>query len=122
MNTPTNWKTTAKINNPERLAFWQEVFGGDTVPIYSFVPSVADLPGIPGAAVYMLDLGAITADQRQRLIAGIARKFDLSIEEVTAGLYAHGVPILADDVSVSSTDQGLLMSVVLDDFGDDEEE
>jgi hypothetical protein len=121
VNTPTNWKTTATIKNPERLAFWQEVFGGDTVPILSFVPSAANLPGIPNASVYMLDLRVITAEQRERLIAAIARKFNLPIEEVAAGLDIHGVPILADDVSVTSTDQGLLMSVVLDDFGDEEE-
>lgn len=112
MNTSTDWKTTATIKNPERLAFWQEVFGGDTVPILSIIPSRANLPGIPDAVVYLLDLRVITADQRERLIAGIARKFNLPNEEVAAGLDEYGVPVLADDVTVVSTDQGLLMSLV----------
>lgn len=114
MNTPTEWKTTARVTNPERLRFWREVFGGDTIPILSFVSSAANVPGHPNARVYWLDLKVITVEQRDRLIAGLALKFHLPIAEVAAGIDKMGVPVLADDVAVSSTDQGLFMSVVLD--------
>lgn len=113
MNTPTEWKTTAKVYSPERLAFWQEVFGGDTIPIKSFIPSAANLPGNPGALAYELDLRAITAEQREKLIAGLANKFNLPVEEVAAGLDVYGVPVLAEDVTVATTDRALFMGLVL---------
>lgn len=113
MNTPTNWQTTARISNPDRLAFWQEVFGGDTVPIQSILPSQTSVPGYPVALIYLLDLKAITLEQRLKLIAGIANKFDLPIEQVAAEMEEHGCPILADDVAVSTTDRALFMGLVL---------
>lgn len=113
MNTPDQWRTTATISNPERLAFWREVFGGNTVPIKSILPRWTSLPGYPVVLIYLLDLKAITLEQRLKLIAGIASKFDLPIEQVAAEMDEHGCPILADDVTVSTTDRALFMGLVL---------
>ena len=114
MNTQDDWRTTARVTNPERKVFWQSIFGGDTVPIVSFIPKMANLPGFDNPQhIYELDLKAITDDQRVRLVNAIARKFDMTVEAVDAGLDDHGVPILLSDVIVSSTDRALFMGAVL---------
>jgi hypothetical protein len=113
MNTQTEWKTTARVSNPERKIFWESVFSNDRVPIVSFVPQMAVLPGFnEPQKIYMLDLKAITDECRQRLVQAIAKKFGIPASEVARDLDSHGVPILASDVSVMSTDR-LLMSAIL---------
>jgi hypothetical protein len=99
MNTRDNWRTTATIHDPHRAAVWGSIFPGARVPILSTIPIQADLPGHYGAAVYMLDLKAITDQQLQQLIAMLAELFHETEEEVRADL-PRGVPILAEDVSV----------------------
>jgi hypothetical protein len=113
MNTSTNWKTTARVTDPERRHFWHQIFDTDCIPIRSFMPSRANLPGHPDALIYELDLRVITAEQRQRLCAALADKFELPESVVTVMLDDHGVPILADHVSVSSTDSALFFGAVL---------
>lgn len=92
---------TATIRNPERRGDWLTIYGTDTVPIKSPNPQKANLPGIPGTLVYMADLTVLTPDQRQRLVTHIAKRFDLDPTEVEAKLDEEGVPILADDVTVT---------------------
>jgi len=114
MNTQQEWQTTATVHNPERKAFWEDVFGEDRVPIVSFVPQTANLPGFDEPqAVYMLDLKAISDKQRDKLVHTIAQKFDLPATFVAENLDIQGVPILASDVSVRSTDQALVMGAIL---------
>jgi len=114
VNTPREWKTMAKVHNPERKAFWESIFNGDTVPVISFVPEWANLPGYDEPQpVYMLDLKAITAEQRKRLIKALARRFGIPEETVAQKLEEHGVPILASDVTVISKDRALVMSAIL---------
>ena len=110
MNTPDDWKTTARIINPTRATLWRQVFGGEEVPIRSIIPTNVNLPGHPDTLAYFLDLSAITPEQRQRLITAIAEKFHLPPAEVAADIDA-GVPILASDVIVSSTDRSVLASL-----------
>jgi hypothetical protein len=116
MNTKDNWQTTATIHDEHRVAVWGSIFPGAVVPIKSILPSRADLPGHPDALVYFLDLNAITDEQRQKLIEALAALFGLTEDEVRNDL-PRGVPILADDVIVSSTDQGLLLSMMGDEEG-----
>lgn len=106
------WKTKARITNPERLALWQAVFGGDEVPIVSIVPQVGNFPGVGEQRFYSLDLKAITPEQRQRLVASIAAKFGQTVEFVEANIETIGVPILACDVVVSSSDFRQIANVV----------
>lgn len=113
MNTPTDWKTKAKISNPERKVFWESVFGGDEVPIVCFLPELARLPGFKEPQqVYLLDLKAITEEQKERLVAALAEKFGDPADVVAKEIDYRGLPILAADVSVSSSDQGLVMSLM----------
>lgn len=110
MNTPETWKTFATIRpQAERAAWWLEVFGGDRCPIKSILPHRASLPGHPNALVYELDLAALTPEMRERLVASIAKRFNLSPAFVEFDLDNEGVPVLADDVVVSTTNVGLLL-------------
>jgi hypothetical protein len=77
-------------------------------------PISVNLPGLPGALVYMADLEALSTEQRARLVSAIAEKFNFPPAEVEADLDATGLPILADGVTVSSTDLAELMSFVGD--------
>lgn len=111
-NTMSEWKTKARVTNPDRLALWQAVFDGDEVPITSIVPDVGDFPGIGEQRFYHLDLKAISAEQRRRLVLSIADKFNQPVAFVEANLNIIGVPILAADVVVSSSDFGHIASIV----------
>jgi hypothetical protein len=113
-NTKTDWKTRATVHDPERRAFWEEIFGGDEVPVVSFLPKLEVLPGYDRPQMcYMLDLKALSDEQRHRLVGALADKFGMSPEFVADNLEEHGVPILASDVSVSSTDRALVMGAIL---------
>ena len=113
MNTQENWDTTAKVSNPERQAFWQEVFGTDEVPITSIVANQANLPGFDKPQlVYMLDLKAISPEQRERLIAALAIKFGIPDSEAADEIDKQGVPILASDVSVATSDRRVMASIL----------
>lgn len=67
MNTINDWQTKAKITNPDRLALWQAVFGGDEVPIVSIVPAVADFPGVGEQRYYSMDLKATKGGQGKQV-------------------------------------------------------
>jgi hypothetical protein len=116
MNTVDEWQTVARISDRdlERVALWRRVFDGDRVPVVSFVPQEVTLPGYEEPQwAYMLDLKAITDEQRFRLIQALAERFGLLEGEVETSLEEHGVPILASAVSVSSTDRALVMGAIL---------
>ncbi len=104
MNTPDHWETVAIIQNPERKEFWKEVFGGDRAPIKSIFMRRADLPGHKRALIYELDLAALSAQQRASLVLHISKQFGYTVREVEADLDTQGMPILASDVIVSSSD------------------
>lgn len=114
MNTPTEWQTTATVTNPERRAFWESIFGTAILPILSFIPVRVNVPGHPNTLAYMLDLRLISPEQRKRLIRALSKNFNVPLAEVEATLDARGVPVLADDVSVSSSNQGLFFSALDD--------
>lgn len=93
---------TARIDgDDERTAAWRAVFGDDTIPLRSPIPHMANLPGRGEELVYLLDIEALTADQRGRLVQHIASRFDYPAEEVDATLDDHGCPILAEHVTVT---------------------
>ena len=93
---------TARIDgDDERPAAWRAVFGDDTVPLRSPIPQMTNLPGRGEELVYLLDIAALTADQRGRLVQYIASKFNYPAEEVDATLDDHGCPILAEHVMVT---------------------
>ncbi len=109
---PRRAKSTATIQHPERRQFWLAVLHTDTVPITAIIPVWADLPGQPETQVYFLDLEAITADERRRLIRHLASRFNLPRHYVAANLNRQGVPILAEDVSLITTDPALINALI----------
>ena len=123
MNTKKDWQTTVTIHDPHRAAVWGSIFPGARLPVRSIVPVQADLPGLPAATVYFLDLDAVTDEQMEKLITVIADLFRLTPDEVRQDLKERGVPILADDASIESTDPAQLgMLVIGDDLLGMEEE
>ena len=88
------------LDGSPRYKEWLEVFGANRVPVTTAVPRKTDLPGKPGAEFYLLDVAALTAEQRSRLVVHLSCKFNLPAEEVEASLDEHGLPILAEDVYV----------------------
>jgi len=114
MNTKDHWTTTATIRDPERGEFWLDVMGGDTVPITSIMTRKVNVPGRENVDAYMLDLNALSDEQRERLIRAIALKFQIPLVEVRTEI-EDGVPVLAENVYVSSSDQGMLFSLFMDD-------
>lgn len=117
MNTKDNWLTTATIHAEDRRALWESIFPGAVVPIKSILTSKVNLPGLSNVAVYMLDLEAISDEQREGLIQAIANRFGYPVEEVRAEIDL-GVPVLAEGVSVATRDQGMAFSL-LDELDDD---
>ena len=118
-NTKDQWLTTATVHDEERAKLWARVFPQPnketpTVPIVSIVPIVVEVPGYdrPQTA-YQLDLGAITTRQRMRLVEALAERFELNPADVERDLDEMGVPILARDVTAHSSDQSLVMGMLL---------
>ncbi|NJN53568.1 MAG: hypothetical protein HC804_01730 [Anaerolineae bacterium] len=113
--------TFAKVTDPERAERWREVFGTDEVAIMSPVPSHANLPGFDEPQlVYRMDLSVVTPEARARLVQQTAERFGLDTAVVDADLEREGMPILAEHVIVTSTDIGLLISCLLDDLEEEE--
>lgn len=112
MNTQREWKVTATVTDPERKAFWEGIFGGDTVPIESILPICVSVPGRSHVSAYMLDLDVITDEQRERLIQGLAQKFGLDEAFVESEIDRQGVPILCEHVMMMCTDYGQFASLL----------
>ena len=97
---------TIRPDSP-RASLWLGVLGTVTVPILSPMPTRGTSPHhpAPGALFYALDVAALTPQQRARLVAATAERFGLSVAQVERDFDdpEHGVPILADDVSVTMT-------------------
>jgi hypothetical protein len=89
---------TVTVQGP-RAADFEAVFGTATVHVRSPIPQLAELPGRGMQYVYLLDLALVTPEQRARLIAHIAARFELPADEVAAELDDHGVPILVSDAT-----------------------
>lgn len=122
MNTVDKWLTTARTDNPERKQFWLETIGSDVVPILSIIPTWAHLPGVGEALVYLLDVKALKLEQQERLVRFLADRFGLTVATAWAEWELKGVPILADDVEVMTSDVGLIANLVLDDDLDPDDE
>lgn len=82
----------------ERGEEFTEVFGTNTVQVLLPFPHMVTLDGMEGEqSVYMLDVDALTDEQRDRLVVHLARKFASSEIEISRFLNNEGLPILAAD-------------------------
>jgi len=112
-NSEGNWETTARVIDPERLKFWRGIFDGDTVPVKSIVPQLAQLPGFAESQlVYELDVDALTQQQHIRLVSALSKRFGVHIRWAGHLLTEQGCPILAEHVSVASSDRRILAAIL----------
>jgi len=88
------------LEKSPRFEEWMEVFGGNRVPVRNAVPKKTNLPGLGKKEVYLLDVEALSAEQRSRLTEHLARKFNLPVDLVGNQIEQYGVPLLAEDVYV----------------------
>lgn len=80
---------------------WKTVFGTKTIALKHPIPQQGNFPEVGIQEFYEVDLKALTEEQRERMIAHIAKRFHLAVEEVRAGLDKVGCPILAEDVTIT---------------------
>jgi hypothetical protein len=114
MNTKEKWQTRVVIRDEVRAAVWGAIFPGARVPVRTLVPVLADLPGLPSARVYFLDLDAVSDAQLAELVPKLAELFSLNPEAVRQDMAATGVPILADNTSLESSDHAMVQSLIAD--------
>lgn len=115
--------TFAKAIDPERARLWREIFGSDEVEIISPLAIWASLPGFDlPQLVFGLYLEALSPEARHALVAYTAKRFGMDAAFVEANLEREGMPILAEHVTVTCTDVGLLMSLVDDDLDETDED
>lgn len=109
-----------------RAAVWRQIFGGDSVPLRSPIPQPGSAPGKPdGTLFYSVDVESLAPDQVARAVEYIATTFGEPPAQVLEGVLGeHGIPILADDVTVSLNGFALLAgeSDDNDDGREDEDE
>lgn len=91
--------------NAERAEWWLAIFGSLEVPLISPVPQMGTFPDKDGGEMvcsfYNVDLDKLDAEQIARAVTFVVNKFGLSADEVRDDLAMNGMPILAQDVSVS---------------------
>ena len=115
MNIKDNWLTTATINDEPRRALWSTVFPDAVVPIKSIFTYKLSIPEHHhDVNCFMLDLDALNEKQISGVVAVLSLRIGIDEDEVRKELH-QGVPIVADGVTVTSKDFGLLMSMVDDD-------
>lgn len=95
-------KTYAHIDpSCERASWWKEVYGSLEVPITSPVPVIAVGPDGKKAQYYMVNTQELSAEQLEKVAQFVSEKFDLPIDEVRTEIEVQGIPLLAEDLTVS---------------------
>lgn len=84
-----------------RYEAWRAILGSDEVPIKNPIEQEAQLGDSERALVHPIDIKALSADQRDRLIDFIIEKFGADVVEINHRLDTEGFPIRAEDVSVA---------------------
>ena len=88
------------LKDSPRYADWIKVFGVNRVQIRGALPQLANVCDQPDTEIYLLDLNALTSEQRERLVSHLSQKFNLARRKVERDLKEKGMPILAEDVGV----------------------
>lgn len=119
--TKREWLTTATAVDEERRAWWRGIFGCDEIPLQSPVAQWVNVTEFDEPQLcYMVDVQALADGQRARLVAALAKRFDLPVDLVVRELDG-GVPVRAERVVMMSSDFVALASAVIDDLLDDED-
>lgn len=113
-NSIGHWETTVRIIDEERRKLWEQVFDDACVPVELILPVRVNVPERGEVDAYMLDLMALPFDQVEKLCEVLSKRFDIPVVEVLADV-VRGVPIVAEGVSLNSTDLGQVLSLMCDD-------
>ncbi len=98
------WSATLDPTSP-RYADWRKILGDfDNVPLVDANRRQAE----PIGEHYLVDVDALTPDQKARLIAWVAEKFEATPAAVEAEIIQRGFPIRAGDVIVSFSMRGFM--------------
>jgi hypothetical protein len=93
--------TATILKSSPRYRDWIEVLGTDQVPVESPLPHVGHFPVIGEKQCYAVAVKKLSTMQIDNLVAHMAKRFEVREDEVLADLLGdHGLPILAEDVSV----------------------
>lgn len=95
-------------DNP-RADDWRRIYGGLTLPVVSPVPVWARLPGRTedSELVFMLAWWQLLPETLEGMVRHISDRFGIPVDVVRLELEQHGVPILADGLSVVICNMGL---------------
>lgn len=116
MNTKDNWLTTATIHDEPRRSLWSVVFPDGVVPIKSIFTLKLSVPEHHhDVDCYMLDLDALGEEQLDRAVAVINLRFGIPMDEIRRELH-QGVPILAEGVTVATSDRKMWFAMMDDDI------
>lgn len=112
MNNLLTWQTTVTTHDPARAAIWTQIFGSNRAPVKSPIPTLCNLPEKGEQLCYHLDLGALTRPQFEALCTYISKKFGYSYDFILDELRDKGMPIPVADCTFTSTDSGLMFSLL----------
>lgn len=94
-----------RVHDPARAADFDRVFlgvyGNATVPVRSPIPHMSPVVGLGNVLVYELAVDLLSPEERARLVAFIAERFDLDPAAVESELDDVGVPIPAKNCSLA---------------------
>lgn len=90
----------ATVLDPWRAELTTEIMGGPSWPVMEDRPFMARLPIVGPRLVFMVDVDALTDEQRERLVVQLGGMFRMTYEEASHELDCRGFPILARDVRV----------------------
>jgi hypothetical protein len=94
--------TAFLLKQSPRFREWLDALRTTIVPIKSPVPETATLEGVGVRKVYELDVPKLSADQVDRIVSHLARKFKADPATVRSHVAGEiGLPILAEDVVVA---------------------
>jgi hypothetical protein len=80
---------------------WKRTVGTNRFPIESPLPIRGNLPGLGDREVYLLALDQLDAATRGAIMVELARSFGIPAAEIAEEISRVGVPILAEDCSVT---------------------
>jgi hypothetical protein len=103
MNTRDEWTITATIQEEPQRTLWSKVFPDAVIPIQKAEPYQINGPGDQKQMVYLLDLKAISRQQRKRLIWLLSVLWDMTPGDVAAEIHG-GVPIEVEGVTVMASE------------------
>lgn len=93
--------TATLLKSSPRYRDWIEVLGTDKVLVESPIPHAGLFPKLGERQCYEVSVKKLSTMQLDNLVAHIAKRFEIPEPEVLSELLGeHGLPILAEDVSV----------------------